>query len=877
MSLSTKYDPSEVESKWYRYWMDNGFFTSRPNPSKEPYTIVIPPPNVTGVLHMGHMLNNTIQDILVRKARMEGKEACWVPGTDHASIATEAKVVAMLKERGIRKSDLSRDEFLTYAWEWKEKYGGIILEQLKKLGASCDWSRTKFTMDDNYYDAVIDVFIDLHKKGNIYRGMRMVNWDPAGKTALSDDEVNYKDVQTKLYYIKYAIEGSKDEFVTVATVRPETIMGDSAICINPNDERYKHLKGNKAIIPLINRPIPIIEDEYVTMDFGTGCLKVTPAHDMNDYELGRRHNLEVIDILNEDGTLNTKAKIYVGEDRFVARKKISKELEEKNFLSKVEDYRSNVGFSERTDAVIEPRLSLQWFLKMKDITKPALEHVMNDDIQLIPPKFKNTYNHWMSNVRDWCISRQLWWGHRIPAWYAPDGTYVVAKTKEEAYSQFLMLNGQWSIQDLRQDEDVLDTWFSSWLWPIAVFDTTVFKDGNKGNEDLNYYYPTNDLVTAPEILFFWVARMIIAGYEYKGAMPFKNVYLTGIVRDKQGRKMSKSLGNSPDPLELISTYGADGVRTGMLFSSPAGNDLLFDEKLVEQGRNFANKIWNAFRLVKGWSVVSEPQPPVNKIGIAWFESKMSQTIVELDDHFKKFRISDALHTVYKLVWDDFCSWYLEIIKPEYTKPIDQATYEKTVEFFETILRLLHPFMPFITEELWHELKDRKERDCIITAPWPQAHSADKAITEQASFAFEVITEIRNTRNAKGLSPKEVLPLSHKKSDSLSISLFAPIIQKLANISRIEISEQNKGNGAALLVRSTEFFIPLEGKIDVEKERDTLKKELEYTKGFLASINKKLENEKFVNGAPAQVLEIERKKRLDAENKIKSLEQSLSAL
>ena len=857
--------------------MDNGFFNSKPNPSKEPYTIVIPPPNVTGVLHMGHMLNNTIQDILVRKARMEGKEACWVPGTDHASIATEARVVAMLKEKGIKKSDLSRDEFLKYAWEWKEKYGGIILEQLKKLGASCDWSRTKFTMDDNYYDAVIDVFIDLYKKGNIYRGMRMVNWDPAGKTALSDDEVNYKDVQTKLFYIKYAIEGSKDEFVTVATVRPETIMGDSAICINPNDERYRHLKGKKAIIPLINRPIPIIEDEYVTMDFGTGCLKVTPAHDMNDYELGKRHNLEVIDILNEDGTLNAKAKIYVGEDRFVARKKIGKELEEKNFLSKVEDYKSNVGFSERTDAVIEPRLSLQWFLKMKDITKPALEHVMNDDIQLIPPKFKNTYNHWMSNVRDWCISRQLWWGHRIPAWYAADGNFVVARTREEAFSEFKIQNSKTKFEEIRQDEDVLDTWFSSWLWPIAVFDTTVFKDGNEGNEDLNYYYPTNDLVTAPEILFFWVARMIIAGYEYRGTLPFKNVYLTGIVRDKQGRKMSKSLGNSPDPLELIANYGADGVRTGMLFSSPAGNDLLFDEKLVEQGRNFANKIWNAFRLVKGWTVVSEPQPAVNQIGITWFESKMNQTILELDDHFKKFRISDALHTIYKLAWDDFCSWYLEIIKPEYTKPIDRATYEKTIEFFETVLRLLHPFMPFITEELWHELKDRKDSDCIIIARWPTATSINKSTIEQASFAFEVITEIRNMRNAKGLSPKEALPLSVKTSDLPSISLFTPVIQKLSNVSQIVESNETKGNGAALLVRSIEFFVPLEGKIDIEKEREALKKELDYTKGFLSSINKKLENEKFVSGAPPQVLEIERKKKSDAETKIKSLEQSLAAL
>ena len=641
--LSTKYNPSEVESKWYSYWMKKGFFHSEPNSKKEPYCIVIPPPNVTGVLHMGHMLNNTIQDILIRKARMEGKEACWVPGTDHASIATEAKVVAMLRERGIKKSDITRDEFLKYAWEWKEKYGGIILEQLKKLGASCDWDRTKFTMDPDYYEAVIDVFIDLYEKGNIYRGMRMVNWDPVGKTALSDDEVIHKDVQSKLYYINYAIEGS-NEFITIATVRPETIMADTAICVNPADERYKHLKGKKAIIPLINRAIPIIEDDYVAMDFGTGCLKVTPAHDMNDYELGKKHQLEVIDILNEDGTLNAKAKILVGEDRFIARKKIAKLLEENNQLGKVEDYKSSVGFSERTDAVIEPRLSLQWFLKMKQISQPALEHVMNDDIQLIPPKFKNTYSHWMENVRDWCISRQLWWGHRIPAWYDSEGSYVVAKTEEEALAKFKIQNPSFKIQRLKQDPDVLDTWFSSWLWPIAVFDTTVFKDpANKGNRDLNYYNPTNDLVTAPEILFFWVARMIIAGYEYRGKMPFKNVYLTGIVRDKLGRKMSKSLGNSPDPLDLIANFGADAVRVGMLFSSPAGNDLLYDEKLIEQGRNFANKIWNAFRLVKGWSVDSSiPVPEENSLAATWFQSKMDDSLIALNDDFSKFRMSAAL-------------------------------------------------------------------------------------------------------------------------------------------------------------------------------------------------------------------------------------------
>ncbi len=686
--LSTKYNPVEVENKWYSFWMEKGFFHATPKPGKEAYTVVIPPPNVTGVLHMGHMLNNTIQDVLVRRARMQGKEACWVPGTDHASIATEAKVVAMLRERGIKKSDLSREEFLKYAWEWKEKYGGIILEQLKKLGASCDWDRTKFTMDPDYYEAVIDVFIDLHKKGYIYRGLRMVNWDPAGKTALSDDEVIHRDVQSKLYYIKYAIEGTS-EFVTIATVRPETIMADAAICVNPNDERYKHLKGKKAIIPLIDRAIPIIEDDYVTMDFGTGCLKVTPAHDMNDNALGQKHNLPVIDILNEDGTLNEKAQIFIGEDRFIARKKIGKLLEEKGCLAKVEDYTSHVGFSERTDAVIEPRLSQQWFLKMDTITKPALEHVMNDDIQLIPPKFKNTYNHWMSNVRDWCISRQLWWGHRIPAWFDSQNNYVVAKTHEEALALYKVKYPASTEQQLTQDPDVMDTWFSSWLWPMAVFDTSIFKDGNKGNADLNYFYPTNDLVTAPEILFFWVARMIIAGYEYRGEMPFKNVYLTGIVRDKLGRKMSKSLGNSPDPLDLIAVNGADAVRTGMLFSSPAGNDLLYDEKLIEQGRNFANKLWNAFRLVKQWTTSNTAQPAENIIAIEWFEARLNQALTELNDHFSKFRMSDALMLVYKLIWDDFCSWYLEIIKPEFGKPIDEVTYTRTVDFFESCIEASH--------------------------------------------------------------------------------------------------------------------------------------------------------------------------------------------
>ncbi|HEX5168155.1 MAG TPA: valine--tRNA ligase [Cyclobacteriaceae bacterium] len=875
--LSTKYNPAEVEDKWYQYWMGKGFFHAKPNPSREPYCIVIPPPNVTGVLHMGHMLNNTIQDVLVRKARMEGKEACWVPGTDHASIATEAKVVAMLRERGIKKSSLTREEFLKYAWEWKEKYGGIILEQLKKLGASCDWARTKFTMDPDYYDAVIDVFIDLYKKGYIYRGLRMINWDPVGKTALSDDEVIHKEVQSKLYYINYLIEGNETDHITIATVRPETIMADTAVCINPNDERYKHLKGKRVLIPLINRAIPIIEDDYVAMDFGTGCLKVTPAHDMNDYALGVKHNLEVIDILNEDGSLNDRAQILVGEDRFVARKKIIKLLEEKGQLAKAEDYTSNVGFSERTDAVIEPRLSLQWFLKMDTITKPAHENVMNDTIKLIPSKFKNTYNHWMVNVRDWCISRQLWWGHRIPAWYDESGDCVVARTEEEARALFKRKKPGVENEKLIQESDVMDTWFSSWLWPIAVFDTSVFKDqASKGNEDLNYFYPTNDLVTAPEILFFWVARMIIAGYEYRGNRPFENVYLTGVVRDKQGRKMSKSLGNSPNPLDLIAQYGADAVRTGMLFSSPAGNDLLYDEKLVEQGRNFANKIWNAFRLVNGWTISKTESPEKNKIAINWFKARLNQSLAELEDHFNKFRMSDALMTAYKLTWDDFCSWYLEMIKPEFGQPIDENTHSKTVGFFETVLKVLHPFMPFITEELYHELKDRTEQDCIIKSPWPKPEPFNENIITEASFAFEIISEIRNTRSTKGLSPKEPLKLVVKGGDTLVNSCW-PVIQFLGNLGDVSFSSESVTGGSSFVIKSTEFYIPLEGKIDAAKEREAIEKDLAYHKGFLASVEKKLSNEKFVNSAPPQVVEIERRKKADAESKIKALEESLSRL
>lgn len=875
MSLATKYNPEAAESKWYAYWMENKFFSSKVDHEKEPYTIVIPPPNVTGVLHMGHMLNNTIQDVLVRKARMEGKNACWVPGTDHASIATEAKVVAMLKERGIDKKSLSREEFLKYAYEWKEKYGGIILEQLKKLGASCDWDRTKFTMDADLSEAVISVFIDLYNKGKIYRGIRMVNWDPVGKTALSDDEVITKEIQSKLYYIKYKIEGSED-FLTIATTRPETIMADVAICINPNDPRFTHLKGKKAIIPLIDRAIPIIEDDYVDMDFGTGCLKVTPAHDINDYELGIKHKLEVIDILSDNGTLNEKAQILVGEDRFIARKRIGKMLDEIGQLDKIEEYKSNVGHSERTDAVVEPKLSLQWFLKMEEITKPALSSVMEDVIQLHPPKFKNMYRSWMENVRDWCISRQLWWGHQIPAYYLPNGEFVVAKTKEEAVQIANNKFGTaYSQSDLTQDEDVLDTWFSSWLWPISVFDSEVFRTGEK-NEDLKYYYPTNDLVTAPEILFFWVARMIIAGYEYMGEKPFKNVYLTGIVRDKQGRKMSKSLGNSPDPLELIKQFGADGVRTGMLFSSPAGNDLPFDEKLVEQGRNFSNKIWNAYRLVSGWEIDSSLSGESNQAAITWFENRFNEALTEIEDHFEKFRISDALMATYKLVWDDFCSWYLEMIKPAYQAPIDPATQEKTIEFFEDILRILHPFMPFLTEELWHQIKERDTSEALIISAWPKAKSFDKQIISEATQVFEVVSQVRNIRASKGISPKEAFSLTIKTKQENLYNRFDAVLKKLANLDVVAFGDSIE-NSVSFVVKSDECFIPMQGQVNVEEERENITKDLAYTKGFLNSVVKKLSNERFVSGAPAAVIENERKKQADAESKIKALEEALSKL
>ncbi|GHB67063.1 valine--tRNA ligase [Persicitalea jodogahamensis] len=870
--ISKTYSPQEIEDKWYQYWIENRFFNSKPNPDKEPYTIVIPPPNVTGVLHMGHMLNNTIQDILVRKARMDGREACWVPGTDHASIATEAKVVAMLKERGINKRDLSRDEFLEYCWEWTHKYGGIILQQLRKLGASCDWDRTRFTMEPDLYDSVIDVFIDLYEKGDIYRGHRMVNWDPQARTTVSDEEVMMKEVHQKLVYIRYDLEDG-DGSVTIATTRPETIMADVAICVNPDDVRYQNLIGKKAIIPLIDRAIPIIADEYVEMEFGTGCLKVTPAHDTNDYELGKKHNLPIIDLLAEDGTLNEKAQILVGEDRFVARKKITKMLEASGNLVKVDEYQSNVGHSERTNAVIEPRLSEQWFLKMERLSKPAFENVMDDTIQLIPSKFKNTYRHWMENVRDWNISRQLWWGHRIPAYYLNDGTIIVAKTKREALRKAQLDHQLFALteEDLRQDDDVLDTWFSSWLWPISVFNGIKEPD----NADVNYYYPTNDLVTAPEILFFWVARMIIAGYEYRGQYPFKNVYLTGIVRDKLGRKMSKSLGNSPDPIDLIEQYGADGVRTGMLFSSPAGNDLPFDEKLVEQGRNFCNKIWNAFRLTQGWEV-SADIPANNDLAIAWFESKLNQTLVELHDDFAKFRISDALGAVYRLIWNDFCSQYLEMVKPEYQQPIDAGTYRATLDFFDKLMRLTHPFMPFITEEIWQNLAKRGENESICLAPYPQPGAVNSALLEDFDRLIELVTALRNLRNTKNLSPKTALPLAIRTDSSERYEKLADLIQKLANVSEITFVEE-QADGMSFLVRSDEFFVDLAGEVDVEAERETLLADLKYTEGFLASVTKKLSNERFVQNAKGDIVEKERQKQADAEAKIVTIREALARL
>ncbi len=880
MEIAKTYNSAEAEAKWYPFWLKNQFFKSTPD-NRKPYTIVIPPPNVTGVLHMGHMLNNTIQDVLIRRARMLGFNACWVPGTDHASIATEAKVVALLKEKGINKKDLSREEFLKHAWDWKEKYGGIILEQLKKLGASCDWDRTKFTMDPDMSEAVIDVFIDLYNKGQIYRGVRMVNWDPQGLTAVSDEEVIYKEKDGQLVYINYKIE-NEDGFVTIATTRPETIMADTAVCVNPTDERYAHLKGKKVIIPLINKAVPIIFDDYVDAAFGTGALKVTPAHDINDFNLGQKHKLPTIDGLTQDGKISEAAQIYIGMDRFACRKQIVKDLQEQGFVLKIETIKNKVGHSERTDAVIEPRLSMQWFLKMQDVSKPALDAVLNNDVKLIPEKFINTYKHWMENVHDWCISRQLWWGQRIPAWYDGQGNTVVAKTKEEAIQKLKLKNEELKIEGVKQDEDVLDTWFSSWLWPLTVFDANVIKNGfENANADLKYYYPTNDLVTAPEILFFWVARMIIAGKEYTGLKPFTNVYLTGIVRDKLGRKMSKSLGNSPDPLELIEKYGADGVRVGMLLCSPAGNDLMFDESYCEQGRNFANKVWNAFRLIQGFTVAEPVEAPdSSKAAISWFENKLSEQLEIINDHYSKYRMSDALMATYKLVWDDFCAWYLEAIKPDFidgvSQPIDKITYDATINFLESLLKTMHPWMPFITEEIWHLLKERNDKDCIIIAEWPkQLVALDGKQLVEFEVVKELVTMVRNVRAQKQLSPKEKLEVIEKSNASKSY--FDDLVVKLANLSSFNYTTIKIEGAFSFQIKTTEFFIPLSTTINPEEEKQRLVKELEYNKGFLESVMKKLGNEKFVANAKPEVLAIERKKESDALIKIKSIEEQLLSL
>lgn len=874
METPKTYEPLKAEEKWYAHWMNKGYFHSEPD-NREAYTVVIPPPNVTGVLHMGHMLNNTIQDVLVRRARMLGKNACWVPGTDHASIATEAKVVQKLRQEGIKKSDLTREEFLKHAFEWKDKHGGIILEQLKKLGASCDWERTNFTMDPAYSESVLDVFIDLYKKGKIYRGVRMVNWDPEALTALSDEEVLHKEVNSKLFYVRYKIAGSDDQWLTIATTRPETILGDSAICINPNDERFKHLHGKQAIVPIANRTIPIILDEYVDMEFGTGCLKVTPAHDTNDYDLGKKHNLETIDIFNDNGTLNDHGMHYVGMDRFEVRKAIEKELYDKGYLVKTEDHINKIGFSERTNAVIEPKLSLQWFVDMKELSAPALDNVMNGNIKFHPEKFKNTYKHWMENIKDWCISRQLWWGHQIPAWYYGAGSeeYVVAKTIEEAIELATAKAGRTiSAADLKQDEDVLDTWFSSWLWPISVFDGLT----KPGNEEIKYYYPTNDLVTAPEIMFFWVARMIIAGYEYLGDLPFKNVYYTGIVRDKLGRKMSKSLGNSPDPIELIEQYGADGVRMGILISSPAGNDLPFDSSQCEQGRNFTNKIWNAYRLVSAWEVREIEQPKSSVKAIEWFNAKFNKELAEINDLFDKFRISEALMTLYKLVWDDFCSWYLEMIKPGYEQPIDSATLEATKDFFEKILKLIQPFTPFIAEELWHLIRERIEGDDIIIAAWPAVETIDESVLVSFSKAEEVITNIRNVRKQNNIANKVKMDLFIKKNAEIDSS-FDAVLVKMGNLSQLEYVTEKVGNANSFLVNSNEYYIPFGDTIDIEAEKKKINEELDYTRGFLQSVQKKLQNEKFMAGAPEQVVTMERKKEADALSTIAVLEDKLASL
>ena len=880
--IPAQFNAKEVEQKWYDYWMKNDYFTSKPD-HRTPYTIVIPPPNVTGVLHMGHMLNNTIQDVLIRRARLKGFNACWVPGTDHASIATEAKVVAKLKEEGINKNDLTREEFLKHAWDWTEKYGGTILEQLKQLGCSCDWTRTKFTMDDDMSASVIYSFVDLYNKGLIYRGYRMVNWDPEAKTTLSDEEVIFEERQGKLYFIKYEVLDDTDNpspnthHLVVATTRPETIFGDTAICINPNDERFAHLKGKKAIVPICGRVIPIIEDEYVDVEFGTGCLKVTPAHDTNDKTLGDKHNLEIIDIFNEDATLNSFGLHYQGKDRFVVREEIAKELESIGALAKTENHLNKVGTSERTKAVIEPRLSDQWFLKMDELVKPAIKAVLESyEIKLHPSRFNNTYAHWLNNIRDWNISRQLWWGQQIPAYYYGVGKedFVVAETKEAALAlaQAKTNNKQLTINDLIQDADALDTWFSSWLWPMAVFGGVL----NPENEDFKYYYPTNDLVTGPDILFFWVARMIIAGYEYAGEKPFSNVYLTGLVRDKQGRKMSKSLGNSPEPLGLIEKFGADGVRVGLLLSASAGNDILFDEELCNQGKGFANKIWNAFKLIKGWEVADITQPESSKVAIEWYEAKLQQTLVELEDNFDKYRLSDALMGIYKLVWDDFCSWFLEMIKPGYQQPIDKATFDKAIEMLENNLKLLHPFMPFLTEELWHQISERTSEQALIVGDWPKAKPFNAQLIADFDFATEVISGIRTIRKDKNIPFRDAIELRVMNNENAA-TYFDAVVQKLGNVSVLAYVSDKVDGALSYRVKSNEYFIPITGAIDVEAEIAKLTEELNYTKGFLRSVQGKLSNEKFVAGAPEQVIANERKKESDALAKIATLEQSLASL
>ncbi len=872
MEIPSKYNPAKTEDKWYAYWMEKKYFHSEPD-EREPFTIVIPPPNVTGVLHMGHMLNNTLQDVLIRRARMQGKNACWVPGTDHASIATEAKVVGKLREEGIDKADISREEFLKHAWEWKEKHGGIILEQLKKLGASCDWDRTAFTMDESLYESVIDVFIDLYNKGLIYRGVRMVNWDPKAQTAVSDEEVIHKELQSKLYYLKYQVEG-EDDFIPIATTRPETILGDTAVCVHPQDERFTRFRGKRVVVPLVDRPVPIIRDEYVDREFGTGALKITPAHDIHDYELGLKHKLDSIDIFNDDGTLCEKAELYIGKDRFEVREEIVADLEKAAALVKIEDYINKVGFSERTDVVIEPKLSQQWFLKMSELAKPALEVVEKDSIRFHPKKFKNTYRHWMENVRDWNISRQLWWGQRIPVYYLPDGEFVVAKDKDQALEKARSKFGDHlRYQDLKQDEDVLDTWFSSWLWPISVFDGIRHPD----NKDIRYYYPTNDLVTGPDIIFFWVARMIMAGLEYRKEVPFKNVYFTGIVRDKIGRKMSKTLGNSPDPIELMEQYGADGVRIGMLLTAPAGNDLPFDPALCEQGRNFSNKIWNALRLVKGWQVDdSIPQPQSSKLGIDWFEARFNKTLAEIEKNFDSYRISDALMATYKLIWDDFCSWYLEIIKPAYRQPIDAKTLESTLAFFEKLMKILHPFIPFITEEIWHLLRDRTADDDIIVSEMPVASPFDEKIITAFERAENIIIAIRNVRKDKNIPQKESIRMMVKEGGTAEC-IFNPVIAKMGNIESIETVSEKPGSVLTFTVGAQEYFIPVTANIDLEAEKAKLEEELKYTRGFLASVVKKLANERFVNNAPPAVVDKERKKQADAEARIKVIEEQLKGM